>query len=193
MTSLSSMMIWTLTPPQNRTFRWKIMIILQQIEWFDCERYRTILQKMQCKTVSKQSLISSNVYVFDIGSICLHGKELLRNFTFHQKIQGKILFQSKLFDISEKLIVGTITWDFWSVSNQLGKFSMETIISGQWRTLDTINGEPMEFEWKLFPGFTALQPVQEVRKFMNKMSDEPSTIPWTNYLHVDVQWHHLVN
>ena len=26
-----------------------------------------------------------NVYVFDIGSICVHGKELLGQFTFHQK------------------------------------------------------------------------------------------------------------
>ena len=41
----------------------------------------------------------------------------------------------------------------------------------QYRTLDTIDGEPMEFEWNIFPGFTTLQLVQEVQKFMNKMSD----------------------
>ena len=29
----------------------------------------------------------------------------------------------------------------------------------------------MEFEWNMFPGFTTLQLVQEVQKFMNKMSD----------------------
>ena len=29
----------------------------------------------------------------------------------------------------------------------------------------------MEFEWNIFPGFTTLQLVQEVQKFMNKMSD----------------------
>ena len=27
-------------------------------------------------------------------------------------------------------------------------------ISSQYRTLDTIDGEPMEFEWNIFPGFT---------------------------------------
>ena len=43
--------------------------------------------------------------------------------------------------------------------------------SSQYRTLDTIDGEPMEFEWNIFPGFTAMQLVQEVQKFMNKMSD----------------------
>ena len=29
----------------------------------------------------------------------------------------------------------------------------------------------MEFEWNIFPGFTTLQLVKEVQKFMNKMSD----------------------
>ena len=47
-----------------------------------------------------------NVYVFNIGSICVHGKELLRNFTFHQKKTGNNLTMKQMFDISEKLIVG---------------------------------------------------------------------------------------
>ena len=43
--------------------------------------------------------------------------------------------------------------------------------SSQYRTLDTIDGEPMEFEWNIFPGFTTLQLVDEVQKFMNKIGD----------------------
>ena len=43
--------------------------------------------------------------------------------------------------------------------------------SSQYRTVDTIDGESMEFEWNIFPGFTTLQLVDEVQKFMNKMSD----------------------
>ena len=43
--------------------------------------------------------------------------------------------------------------------------------SSQYRTLDTIDGEPLELEWNIFPGFTTLQLVQEVQKFMNKMSE----------------------
>ena len=43
--------------------------------------------------------------------------------------------------------------------------------SPQYRSLDTIDGEPMEFEWNIFPGFTTLQLVQEDQKFMNKMGD----------------------
>ena len=43
--------------------------------------------------------------------------------------------------------------------------------SSQNRTLDTIDGQPMEFEWNIFPGFTTLQLVQEVEQFMNKMGE----------------------
>ena len=43
--------------------------------------------------------------------------------------------------------------------------------SPQYRTLDTVDGEPMEFEWNIFPGFTTLQLVQEVQQFMNKMGE----------------------
>ena len=43
--------------------------------------------------------------------------------------------------------------------------------SSQHRTVDTIDGEPMEFEWNIFQGFTSLQLVQEVRKFMSKMGE----------------------
>ena len=40
--------------------------------------------------------------------------------------------------------------------------------SPQYKTLD---GEPVEFEWNIFTGSTTLQLVDEVQKFMNKMSD----------------------
>ena len=43
--------------------------------------------------------------------------------------------------------------------------------SSQHRTLDTIDGEPMEFEWNIFPGFTALQLISKVQEFMTEMGD----------------------
>ena len=43
--------------------------------------------------------------------------------------------------------------------------------SSQYRTLDTIDGEPMEFEWHIFPGFTTLQLCNKVHEFMSQMSD----------------------
>ena len=45
-----------------------------------------------------------NVHVFNIGSICIHGKELFRQFTFHQNT-GKDLTLKQMFDTSEKLTV----------------------------------------------------------------------------------------
>ena len=68
-----------------------------------------------------------NVYVFTIGSVCIHGKELLRHLAFHQ-ITGNDLTLKLMFDISEKLIVGQsdeiygvnqINWEdsFWKQSS----------------------------------------------------------------------------
>ena len=45
--------------------------------------------------------------------------------------------------------------------------------SSQYRTLDTIDGESMEFEWNIFSGFTTLQLCNKVQEFMSKMSDPP--------------------
>ena len=43
--------------------------------------------------------------------------------------------------------------------------------SSQYTTLDTIDGEPMEFEWNIFPGFTTLQFIGKVQEIMTKIGD----------------------
>ena len=48
--------------------------------------------------------------------------------------------------------------------------------SSEHRALDTIDGEPMEFEWNIFAGFTTLQLVREVQEFLSKKSEEPKDI-----------------
>ena len=45
--------------------------------------------------------------------------------------------------------------------------------SPQYRASDTIDGEPMEFEWNISPGFTTLQLCNQVQVFVSKMSDQP--------------------
>ena len=45
--------------------------------------------------------------------------------------------------------------------------------SPEYRALDKIDGEPMEFEWNIFPGFTTLQLVREVQEFLSRLSVEP--------------------
>ena len=44
--------------------------------------------------------------------------------------------------------------------------------SSQYRALDTIDGEPMEFEWNIFPGITTLQLCKKVQEFLSEMSEE---------------------
>ena len=45
----------------------------------------------------------------------------------------------------------------------------------QYRELDRIDGEPMEFEWMIFPGFTKLQILHEIQKFMKTLGCEPES------------------
>ena len=45
--------------------------------------------------------------------------------------------------------------------------------SSQHRTLDTIDDEPMEFEWNISTGFTTLKLCYKVQEFMSKMSIQP--------------------
>ena len=48
--------------------------------------------------------------------------------------------------------------------------------SSEYRALDTIDGELVEFEWNIFPGFTTLQLCNKVQEFMSKMSTEPKDL-----------------
>ena len=81
--------------------------------------------------IDKRSLIWWMFMSSTLEASVFMGKELLRQFTFHQKHRWKSQFKEDVRDIWT-VDIGTIRWDFWSVSNQLGKISMETVISGQW-------------------------------------------------------------
>ena len=41
------------------------------------------------------------------------------------------------------------------------------------KDLDRIDGEPMEFEWKKFPGFTTMGILDEIHKMMTESKCEP--------------------
>ena len=49
--------------------------------------------------------------------------------------------------------------------------------SSQCRELDRIDGEPMEFEWTNFRGFTALQILAEIQNMMTETQCEPEQFP----------------
>ena len=48
---------------------------------------------------NKKFFDMGNVYVFDIGRICNHGEELLKQFTLHQKYRRKSHFKANVRDI----------------------------------------------------------------------------------------------
>ena len=45
--------------------------------------------------------------------------------------------------------------------------------SPEYRALDKIDGEPMEFEWNIFPGFTTLQLCTKVQESLSRLSVTP--------------------
>ena len=45
--------------------------------------------------------------------------------------------------------------------------------SQEYKNLDRIDGEPMEFEWNIFPGFTTLQLSQEVKELLLRFNETP--------------------
>ena len=46
-------------------------------------------------------------------------------------------------------------------------------ISPEYRALGKIDGEPMEFEWNIFPGFTTLQLCNKVQELLSILSVQP--------------------
>ena len=49
--------------------------------------------------------------------------------------------------------------------------------SSQCRELERIEREPMEFEWKHFPGFTTLEILAEIQNMMTDIQCEPEQFP----------------
>ena len=216
----------------------KIPFIPERRWMTDCERCWTVLQKIQCKTSTNvlwfggmfmSSTLEASIFMWKNCSDNLHSI----------KHTGVNLALKQMFWDIWTVDIGTIGWDFWSVSNQLGKFSMETVISGQWWKLSSVS------RMQRFMGFPILCYVLEsesepnikyclgttvglVQRFItiqnfghnwrrtdgirveyfprihyiaacrrspkaHEQDGRTRTIPRTNYLHVDVQWHHMVN
>ena len=61
-------------------------------------------------------------------------------------------------------------------SNKAWKKRIERITSSQsYRDFDGINGEPSEFEWNIFPGFTTLQLCGKVTDLLSRLGEAPDT------------------
>ena len=61
-------------------------------------------------------------------------------------------------------------------SNEAWKDRIGWITTDQsYRDYDGINGEPTEFEWNIFPGFTTLQLCGKVTALLSKLGETPET------------------
>ena len=61
-------------------------------------------------------------------------------------------------------------------SNEAWKKMIEGITTERsYRDYDGINGEPTEFEWNIFPGFTTLQLCGKVNDLLNDLGEAPET------------------
>ena len=49
-------------------------------------------------------------------------------------------------------------------------------ISPEYRNFDRIDGEPMDFDWNIFPGFTTLQLNQEVKNLLLRLGETPENL-----------------
>ena len=60
--------------------------------------------------------------------------------------------------------------------NEAWKKSIEGITTDKsYRDYDGINGEPTEFEWNIFPGFTTLQLCGKVNDLLSDLGEAPET------------------
>ena len=59
---------------------------------------------------------------------------------------------------------------------KLGRKRIEGITTDQsYRDYDGINGEPTEFEWNIFPGFTTLQLCDKISNLLSSMGQTPES------------------
>ena len=79
-------------------------------------------------------------------------------------------------------------------ANEAWKKRIEWITTSQsYRDYDGISGEPTEFEWNIFPGFTTLQRYGKVKDLLSSLGETPEKFHNKNSIYVDVQRHFLWN
>ena len=87
------------------------------------------------------------------------------------------LQRAKVYVFSDSLLcLGMVHQHQHPESNEAWKKRIEWIITDKsCRDYDGINGEPTEFEWNIFPGFTALQLCGKVTDLVSNLGETPET------------------
>ena len=101
------------------------------------------------------------------------------------------LSHAKVYVFSDSVLLSWKGESEPSIKYLFGKKSLSWFKdSPQYRTLDTIDGEPMKFEWNIFPGLTTLQLINKVQEFKNKMGD-PAQFQGRIIFMSMFKWHHM--
>ena len=79
-------------------------------------------------------------------------------------------------------------------SNEAWEQRLGWIKSSQnYRNFDRIDGEPMEFQWNIVPGFNTLQLSDEVKSLLYRLGETPENFTGRIFFNVDFQRHFLWN
>ena len=151
-----------------------------------CGKDKNDLRSMQQKTVKKHSVMWRMFMSVTLESAGFMGKNYSDN--WHSIKNSKDLTMKQMFDISEKLVseqsdeihgVKTIDWENGKIhENPRANTAWEERLawfksSPEYRNLDRLDGEPIEFEWNIFPGFTILQLSHKVQDLLLRLVETP--------------------
>ena len=131
---------------------------------------------------------------WEFGSFQEHELEELQNL-FH--ITQKLVLHHQREILNVKTIERTsLSWTRSTLSHDLRPFRSKSKMGGSSKRIQQYDsygelfgadGEPIEFEWNIFPGFTSLEILQRIHDDLQDQNIEPEKLG-TNHLHVDVQW-----
>ena len=151
--------------------------------------------------VTQQAVIPlDNAYLENLHSTKNQQQRTVKHFLKWQEIWSKIRMKFKVYPWSigkKKFVKGRVCWtteqfscqqrkpmyspiwycaweEFLTLPQAHGRKKFDWFMnSSQCRELGRIDGETMEFEWKIFPGFTTLQILVEIQKMMAETNCDP--------------------
>ena len=147
------------------------------------QKYSVIISRWsRCSTLSKKLIVGQSDEIFGVNTInwcdfawkhlsLIGGEGHIYLWLVAKKSS---LSRAQRFAYFQILCYVLEKWTRTSQSNTVWEEKLTWFkSSSQYRTLDTIDGEPMEFEWNNFPGFTTLLLHYKVQEFVSKMSIQP--------------------
>ena len=155
-----------------------------------CARGSTNLQKMQQKTATNNQwygeclclLHYKHLYswVRITQTIPPKRQKISQNTTNWENIYLWSVMKKSSVSCTQRSTYSQILYyalERWTRTNNQTLHSEEWLTwfksSPEYRALDRIDGEPMEFEWHILPGFTTLQLCNKVQEFVSNMSEKP--------------------